>query len=124
MNLAILKGRLTKDVTIRYTQSAEPKVFCTFCLAVNRVTKGECDFIYCKAWGKTACFIEKYFKKGQELLLQGRIEVNTLETNGERQTFFQVVADKVSFCGSKQSLSVVSSQQVEDFLDQESELPF
>lgn len=101
MNNVILKGRLTKDVELRYTQSAEPVAFATFSVAVNRMKQGECDFVNCKAWGKTAEFLEKYFKKGQEVLLQGRIEVSTADTDGVKKTFTNVVAEKVEFCGSK-----------------------
>lgn len=101
MNNVVLKGRLTKDVELRYTQGSEPKAYCMFSVAVNRMKQGECDFINCKAWGKTAELIGQYFKKGQEILLQGRIEVSTQDTDGIKKTFTNVVADRVEFCGSK-----------------------
>lgn len=101
MNNVILKGRLTKDVDVRYTQGAEPKAYCMFSVAVNRMKQGECDFINCKAWGKTAEFIGMYFKKGQEILLQGRIEVSVTDTDGVKKTFTNVVAERVEFCGNK-----------------------
>lgn len=101
MNNVVLKGRLTKDVDLRYKQGAEPKAYCMFSVAVNRMKKDECDFINCKAWGKTAELIGQYFKKGQEILLQGRIEVSTTDTDGVKKTFTNVVAERVEFCGSK-----------------------
>ena len=101
MNNVVLKGRLTRDVDLRYTQGSEPKAYCMFYVAVNRMKQGECDFINCKAWGKTAELIGQYFKKGQEILLQGRIEVSTQDTDGIKKTFTNVVADRVEFCGSK-----------------------
>lgn len=101
MNNVVLKGRLTRDVDLRYTQGSEPKAYCMFSVAVNRMKQGECDFINCKAWGKTAELIGQYFKKGQEILLQGRIEVSTQDTDGIKKTFTNVVADRVEFCGSK-----------------------
>ena len=110
MNNVVLKGRLTKDVEVRYTQSADPKAFATFSIAVNRIKQGECDFINCKAWGKTAEFLGNYFKKGQEICLVGRIEVSTQETNGERKTFTNVVAENVEFCGSKKENDDATSQ--------------
>ena len=101
MNKVVLKGRLTKDIELRYTQSAEPKAFAMFSVVVNRFKKDECDFINCKAWGKTAEFLSKYFTKGQEILLEGRIEVNTSDTDGVKTTFTNVVAEQVEFCGNK-----------------------
>lgn len=130
MNNVVLKGRLTKDVELRYTQSSEPKAFCTFSLAVNRMKQGECDFINCKAWGKTAELIGQYFKKGQEMLLQGRIEVSTQDTDGIKKTFTNVVAERVEFCGSKADNAGGSNDNQSDTgftptnFDEDDDLPF
>ena len=130
MNNVVLKGRLTKDVELRYTQSAESKAFCTFSLAVNRMKQGECDFINCKAWGKTAELIGQYFKKGQEMLLKGRIEVSTQDTDGIKKTFTNVVAERVEFCGSKADNAAGSNdnQSAAGFtptnFDEDDDLPF
>ena len=125
MNNVVLKGRLAKEVEVRYTQSAEPKAYCMFNLAVNRMKQGECDFINCKAWGKTAEFIGQYFKKGQEMLLQGRIEVSTVDTDGVKKSFTNVIADRVEFCGSKaDSNSNTSTGATTTEFEADDELPF
>lgn len=130
MNNVVLKGRLTKDVDLRYTQGSEPKAYCMFSVAVNRMKEGECDFINCKAWGKTAEFLGKYFKKGQEVVLQGRIEVSTQNTDGINKTFTNVVAERVEFCGSKADNAGSSNdnQSAAGFtptnFDEDDDLPF
>lgn len=126
MNRVILKGRLTKDVELRYTQSAEPKAFAMFSVAVNRFKKDECDFITCKAWGKTAEVLEKYFKKGQEILLEGRIEVNVSDTDGVKTTFTNVVAEQVEFCGNKgqSTANTNSNNEVTGHMEDDDDLPF
>lgn len=128
MNNVVLKGRLTKDVEIRYTQGAEPKAYCMFSVAVNRMKKDECDFINCKAWGKTAELIGQYFKKGQEILLQGRIEVSTQDTDGVKKTFTNVVAERVEFCGSKGDNQASNADGSAGFTptnyDEEDDMPF
>lgn len=126
MNNVVLKGRLTKDVDLRYTQGAEPKAYCMFSVAVNRMKEGECDFINCKAWGKTAEFLGKYFKKGQEVVLQGRIEVSTQNTDGVNKTFTSVVAERVEFCGSKADNQATSSDvgATTTNFDEDDDLPF
>lgn len=78
MNKVILLGRLTKDPETRYTQSTNTQVT-SFTLAVNRrfVKQGEerqADFINCVAWNKTAEFVSKYFRKGQQVGVIGRIQ--------------------------------------------------
>lgn len=100
-NLVVLKGRMTRDAELRYTQGAEPKAYCTFNVAVNRLKQGEADFINCKAWGKTAELIGQYFTKGKEIYLQGRIEVSTTGDGDNKHKYTNVVVDRVEFCGSK-----------------------
>lgn len=130
MNNVVLKGRLTKEVDLRYTQGAEPKAYCMFGVAVNRMKQGECDFINCKAWGKTAEFLGQYFKKGQEVVLQGRIEVSTQNTDGVNKTFTNVIAERVEFCGSKADNTTGSNdnQSATGFtptnFDEDDDLPF
>ena len=76
MNKVILLGRLTKDPEIRYTAGAEAKAVAKFSLAVNRAYKKEgeqsADFINIVAFGKNAEFAEKYFRKGLQILVEGR----------------------------------------------------
>ena len=81
MNKVILMGRLTKDPEVRYTQTNNTLV-ASFSLAVNRrfVRQGEerqADFINIVAWNKTGEFCSKYFKKGQQVSIIGRIQTRT-----------------------------------------------
>ena len=78
MNKVILMGRLTRDPEVRYTQTSNTLV-ASFSLAVNRrfVRQGEerqADFINCVAWNKTGEFVSKYFKKGQQVGVIGRLQ--------------------------------------------------
>lgn len=106
MNKVILIGRLAVDPTIRYTQSGT--AVANYSLAVNRkFTKDgerEADFITCVAWNKTAEFIANYFKKGQEMALEGRLQVRSYETDeGQKRWVTEVVVEQVEFVGSKNS---------------------
>ena len=81
MNKVILMGRLTRDPEVRYTQTSNTLV-ASFSLAVNRrfVRQGEerqADFINCVAWNKTGEFVSKYFKKGQQVGVIGRLQTRT-----------------------------------------------
>lgn len=106
MNKVIIKGRITKDVEVRYTQTSNTAVV-TFTVAVNRnfVKQGEerqTDFINCVAYSKTAEFISKYFGKRQEILLVGRIQTRNYEDdNGQKHYVTEVIVENVEFCGSK-----------------------
>ena len=108
MNKIVLLGRLTKDPETRYTQTTNTQVT-SFTLAVNRrfVKQGEerqADFINIVAWSKTAEFVSKYFKKGQQVGVIGRIQTRTYEAkDGTKRYVTEVVADEVQFLdwGSK-----------------------
>ena len=106
MNKVILMGRLTKDPETRYTQSTNTQVT-SFTLAVNRrfVKDGEerqADFINIVAWNKTAEFCSKYFKKGQQVGVIGRLQVRNWEDEqGQKHYVTEVVAEEAYFADSK-----------------------
>ena len=100
MNIVILMGRLTRDPELKYTSNG--KAYTTFTLAVQK-TKDEAEFIDCVAWEKTAENIAEYFRKGNRILIQGRLSVNSYEQNGEKKKFTRVLANTFEFIDSKNS---------------------
>ena len=106
MNKVILMGRLTRDPEVRYTQTNNTLV-ASFSLAVNRrfARQGEerqADFINIVAWSKTGEFCSKYFKKGQQVGVIGRIQTRTYEgVDGQKRYVTEVLADNVYFLESK-----------------------
>ena len=114
MNNVILKGRLVADPELRQTPSNISVMKIT--IAIDKYTKeGEekqADFIPCTAWRGTAEFISKYFRKGQEILVQGEIHNNNYtDANGVKHYSLDVTASRVEFCGSKASNASVSNDQ-------------
>ena len=106
MNKVILMGRLTRDPEVRYTQTNNTLV-ASFSLAVNRrfVRQGEerqADFINIVAWGKQGEFCSKYFKKGQQVGIIGRIQTrNWDDDKGQRHYVTEVVAEEAYFADSR-----------------------
>jgi len=106
MNKVILMGRLTKDPEVRYTQTNNTLV-ASFPLAVNRrfVKQGEerqADFINVVAWNKTGEFCSKYFKKGQQVGVIGRIQTRNWEDDNKVKHYItEVVAEEAYFADSK-----------------------
>ena len=100
MNKVILMGRLTRDPEVRYTQTNNT-VVASFSLAVNRrfVRQGEerqADFINIVAWSKLGEFCSKYFKKGQQVGVIGRIQTRTWDDDqGQKHYVTEVVAKKL-----------------------------
>ena len=105
MNKVILMGRLTRDPEVRYTQTSNTLV-ASFALAVNRrfVRQGEerqADFFNVVAWGKQGEFCSKYFKKGQQVGVIGRLQTRTWDDDKGRHYITEVVAEEVYFADSK-----------------------
>ena len=102
MNSIIIKGRLTKDPELRYTQS--DTAVCTVNVAVDRPYSKdkETDFFTVVFWRQTAEFVSKYFSKGQEILVQGEMQSRKYEDKeGNNRIAWEIKADRVEFCGSK-----------------------
>ena len=106
MNKVILMGRLTRDPEVRYTQTNNTLV-ASFSLAVNRrfARQGEerqADFVNIVAWSKTGEFCSKYFKKGQQVGIIGRLQTRTWDDDqGTKHYVTEVVAEEAYFADSR-----------------------
>lgn len=106
MNKVILMGRLTRDPEVRYTQTNNTLV-ASFSLAVNRrfARQGEerqADFINVVAWSKTGEFVSKYFKKGQQVAVIGRLQTRSWDDDqGQKHYITEVVAEETYFADSR-----------------------
>ena len=113
MNKIILMGRLTRDPETRYTQTNNTLV-ASFTLAVNRrfARQGEerqADFIPVVAWSKTGEFCSKYFKKGQQVGVIGRIQTRNWEDENKVKHYVtEVVAEEAYFADSKRDGDVAN----------------
>lgn len=104
LNSVQLMGRLTADPVRSVTQTG--KEVCRFQIAVDKTVNGErkADFIKIVTWEGTAVHVEKYFRKGSMIAVDGSIRSDTYEDKkGYKRTDFSVVAREVHFCGSKKT---------------------
>ena len=101
-NLCVLKGRLCKSPELSTTTSGMS--VCRIRLAVPRRDKQSgTDFITCTAFKNQAEFLNKYFSKGQEILIQGSLRINQWEgDDGIKREGCEVLINNIDFCGAKQ----------------------
>ena len=105
LNISVLTGRLVADPELRRTTS--DIAVTSFTIAVDRDYQKagadrQADFIDIVAWRSTAEFVCKYFRKGQLIAVRGSIQTHIYQDkDGSKRKAFEIVADKVSFCGSK-----------------------
>lgn len=105
LNTAILMGRLTADPELKQTTSGLSVT--NFSIAVDRKyqpqgQQKQTDFIDIVAWRNTADFVCRYFSKGSMIAIVGEIQTRTYQDqNGNNRKVTEIVANDVSFCGSK-----------------------
>ena len=138
MNKFQFMGRLTRDPEARFTQNTNTPVT-TFSIAVKRriaEANGErkADFFNLTAFGKLAEFCSKYYRKGQQVLVEGRIQNRTWEDqSGQKRYATDYIIENAYFAdsrrdgaGSDEGMSVPSSSIDGEFItiDDTEELPF
>lgn len=106
INSVCLMGRLTYEPELRMTPSGVAVISFQVACDRNYQKSGEerkADFIDVTAWRQTAEFVSRYFHKGSMIAVQGSIQTeNYTDKDGNKRKQVQVVADQVSFCGSRQ----------------------
>lgn len=120
MNKVILEGRLTRDVDIHYSTGENANANCRFTVAVDRNFKNkdgqyDADFISCVAWGKTAEFVNKWFHKGDPIILCGNIRTGSYTNkDGVKVYTTDVYVDEVGFVPAKKSTEGTPTQTAAD----------
>ena len=110
LNEVILMGRLTRDPELRSTTGGVDVT--NFTLAVDRsYTKAgaekETDFLDCVAWRGTAEFISRYFKKGMQVAVTGRVQTRKWKDQQEQnRVSVEIVVDEAFFADSKRDTAV------------------
>lgn len=100
LNRVVLSGNLTADPNI--SASGSGMYISRFTVAVNEYRKQEkqTHFFECTAFGKTAEFMQNYIKKGNKVLLEGRLNLQRWEKDGEKRSKVVVLVERLESCGS------------------------
>ena len=142
INSVVLMGRLTYDPELRTTPTGISVIRFQIACDRNYQAKGEdrkADFIDVTAWRQTAEFISRYFRKGSMIAIEGSIQTdNFTDKDGNKRKSVTVVANNVSFCGSKAesgnsspvynqpapSYASADNSDFEEIVDGDDDLPF
>jgi len=97
-NKAVLVGRLTRDPELSHTPKGHAVT--TFGLAVDRWGKEkETDFFDIVVWGQAAETVSRFVSKGKMVVVDGRIQIDRYEKDGQKRTAWKIVANDVRFLG-------------------------
>lgn len=108
-NKVILMGNLTRDVEMRTTANGQQVA--NFSLAVSRTWRNQqgeqqeqTSFINCVAWGKAGEIIAQYVKKGDALLVSGRLDQRSYEDkDGNKRQAVEVNVEDFNFVSGGRS---------------------
>ena len=132
-NKIILMGNLTRDPVVSYLPSNTPVV--DFGIATNRKWKSqdgqereEVCFVDCRAFGRVADTIGKYCKKGQSILVEGRLTFDQWDDKetGQKRNKHRVTVETFTFSSSPASGSAPQPRQDDAEPDQTNQdnIPF
>lgn len=104
MNHTTLIGRLSKDPTLRHTDSGTAVT--EFSLAVDSYAQRQDadatpDWFQIVVWGGLAEVVAEHKRKGDEVAVHGRLSPDRYERNGVEVRTYKVTATEVEFLGRK-----------------------
>ena len=123
LNKTIIQGRLTKNPEIKTTKSG--KKVSQFSIACQRQFDEETDFFNCVAWQGVAVFINQYFNKGKQILIEGRFQNRKYtDSNGIERLVTELIVDNAYFCGDKKDADTPIDEEYEELSMGDLDLPF
>jgi len=108
LNRVLLIGNLTRDPEVRYTPKGT--AVADIGVAVNRVYSGEdgekkeeVTFVDVTLWGRQAEVAQEYLKKGRQVFIEGRLQLDTWDDKqtGQKRSRLRVVAENMQMLGSR-----------------------
>lgn len=136
-NLAVIGGKLTRDIELKKTNSG--KSVCQFTVAINRPSvnkdgEQKADFIDCVAWNNTAEFISKFFHRGSGIVVTGKLQKRSwTDKDGNDRYTTEIIADRADFVDSKyespkieieEDRPHISDERAEERNQPQEDLPF
>jgi single-strand DNA-binding protein len=105
-NRVILLGNLTRDVEIKYTPSGLAVTEVGLAVSDRRKNQAgewieETVFVDVTLWGRQAEVASEYLSKGSPILVEGRLKLDTWETDGQKRSKLRVVGERMQMVGSR-----------------------
>lgn len=104
INNVVIQGNLTHDPELKATPNGVS--YARFNVAINKKTAQQeiTYYIPVVAWRQSAEFLNRYFKRGQQIAVEGELTQRTYTDNdGNKRNVVEVVARQLHFCGNKGS---------------------
>lgn len=126
LNSTIIQGRLTKDAELRHTQSGTAVASLTVAWSEKYKEQKRELFLPCVAWGGTGEFISKYFTKGDQIIVEGKLSTREwTDSNGNNRRVTELTVEKAHFAGKKEAPAPIEeAPEFEEIAMDDGDLPF
>ena len=122
-----IHGYLGRDPELKEYKNAqgETRSLCNLSVGVSRVGDGT-DWFDATIFGKRAEVVEKFFSKGSQIIVSGRMQADTVEKEGQKRKYWKLIANDFDFCDSKDSPRGTNNEaaQGDNWEQQEEDIPF
>lgn len=118
LNVVMVQGRLVADPEFK-AEIGIAKIR----VAVN-IGKDKTAFLSVTAFQKTAEFVMKHFKKGDPIIVEGKINQHTYEKDGQKVTVTDIIANNFHFCGGTRGSDDSSAPAAPKTLPASEDVPF
>jgi single-strand DNA-binding protein len=115
-NRVILVGNITRDIDLKYIPSGVAVTEIGLAVSDRRKTSSgewveETTFVDVTLWGRTAEVASEYLSKGSSILIEGRLKLDTWETDGQKRSKLRVVGERMQMLGPRGSGGGASASQ-------------
>ena len=125
LNHITLHGYLGRDPELKEYKNAqgETRSLVNFSVGVSRVGDGT-DWFDVTFFGKRAEVIDKFFGKGSQIIVSGRMQADTYEKDGQKRKSWKLIGEDFDFCDSKDSPRGQNTIESDSFVAAEEDIPF
>ena len=126
LNHITIHGYLGRSPELKEYKNArgESGKLCNFSVGVSRDMTDETDWFDVTFFGKRAEVIEKFFGKGSQIIVSGRMQADTYEKDGQKRKSWKLIGNSFDFCDSKDSPRGSATVESDSFIAAEEDIPF
>ena len=121
-----IHGYIGRDPELKEYKNAngEPKKLVNFSVGVSRDMGDETDWFDVTFFGRRAEVIDKFFSKGSQIIVTGRMQSDTVEKDGRKHKYWKLIGSSFDFCDSKESPRGSAIVETDSFKAAEDDIPF
>ena len=125
-NHITIHGYLGRSPELKEYKNAkgETNKLVNFSVGVSRDMGDETDWFDVTFFGRRAEVIDKFFSKGSQIIVTGRMQSDTVEKDGRKHKYWKLIGSSFDFCDSKESPRGSAIVETDSFKAAEDDIPF